>query len=161
IMRISHLLQQAQTEAEMGEMLLSYIGWEPVFAKQRLLLERDLPRPFFTAWHPLPDLPHPASMRTLTGHEGSVDGCAISPDGTWVLPSADEALQIWDVASGEELHTLSGHHDWINACAISPDGTWVLSASDDETLKIWDVASGEELHTLSGHRGGVYACAIS
>jgi hypothetical protein len=33
-----------------------------------------LSRPYLTVWHPLPDLPHPALVRTLSGHTDEVTG---------------------------------------------------------------------------------------
>ena len=35
VVRISHLLRQAHAPAEMGGLLLSYLGWEPAFVTQR------------------------------------------------------------------------------------------------------------------------------
>jgi WD40 repeat protein len=103
-----------------------------------------------------------ALVRTLVGHTGSVNACAVSPDGTWIVSaSADNTLRIWDAASGTERATLSGHAGSVTACCVSPDGTWIVSASEDGTLKIWDAANGSERATLTGHAGRVYACAVS
>jgi hypothetical protein len=103
-----------------------------------------------------------ALIRTLTGHTGPVEACAVSPDGTWVVSaSADGTVKIWDAATGTERATLTGHTGGVRACAVSPDGTWVVSASDDGTLKIWDAATGTERATLTGHTCPVEACAVS
>jgi WD domain, G-beta repeat len=90
-----------------------------------------------------------AFVRTLTGHTGSVSGCAVSPDGTWLVSaSADRTLKIWDVATGTEPATLAGHTGVVNGCAVSPDGSWIVSASWDRTVKIWDAATGAERAVL-------------
>jgi WD40 repeat protein len=97
-----------------------------------------------------------------------VNGCAVSPDGTWVVSAcSDHMLKIWERQTGSSRRglrgptKLEGHTDNVNACAISPDGTWIVSASDDTTLKIWETQTGQLLRTLRGHSGWVRACAIS
>lgn len=103
-----------------------------------------------------------ALLRTLAGHSGEAYGCAVSPDGAFVLSaSEDGTLKLWDPASGEELRTLAGHGGWVRGCAVSPDGAFVLSASADKTLRLWDAASGQELRTLEGHSRAVTGCAVS
>ena len=37
-------------------------------------------------------------------------GCAVSPDGTWIVSASDDGtLKIWDAATGAERATFSGH----------------------------------------------------
>ncbi len=103
-----------------------------------------------------------APLRTLTGHTGWVNGCALSPDGSWIVSaSGDQTLKVWDTASGECLRTLAGHTNWVFGCAVSPDGTWIVSAGGDRTLKVWDATSGTCLRTLHGHGSWVNGCAVS
>ncbi|HLZ63059.1 MAG TPA: NB-ARC domain-containing protein, partial [Ktedonosporobacter sp.] len=64
ITRISHLLRQAHTEAEMGSLLLLHLYEELATVDQRSTLEYKLPRPFLVAWHPLPDASSPVLLRT-------------------------------------------------------------------------------------------------
>ena len=106
--------------------------------------------------------PPATTRRTLDGHTGAVVGCAVAPDGTWIVSaSADKTLRIWDVASGETRRTLTGHTDAVWGCAVAPDGTWIVSASEDKTLRIWDAASGETRRTLTGHTDSVRGCAVA
>ena len=98
-----------------------------------------------------------AARRILSGHTGSVDSAAFSPDGKLVVTASDDGTaRIWDVASGRSLHTLSGHTDYVDSVAFSPDGKLVVTASDDGTARIWDVASGRSLADPGPHRR-VYA----
>lgn len=67
-------------------------------------------------------------LLTLSGHSGSVRGCAWSPDGRRVLSSSeDDSLKIWDAGSGECLLTLSGN-GIVYGCAWSPDGGRILAS---------------------------------
>ncbi len=162
IVRISHLLRQVPTPAEMGGLLLSHLGFQPSFAGKRTVLERELPRPFLTAWHPLPSGASSALLRTLRGHTSLVTGCAVSPDGRFIISaSTDGTLKMWDAATGAERRTLTGHTNAVKGCAVSPDGRWIISASSDGTLKVWDAATGAECRTLTGHTDWVKGCAVS
>jgi len=98
----------------------------------------------------------------LSGHTGSVNSVAFSPDGRSALSgSADRTLKLWDVASGKEIRTFSGDTGSVFSVAFSPDGRSVLSGSDDNTLKLWDVASGKEIRSFSGHTWWVRSVAFS
>jgi len=110
----------------------------------------------------LPDLPHPALIRTLEGHSGSVNGCAFSPNGKQIVSaSADRTLKVWEAKSGQLLRSLQGHSASVNGCAFSLDGKQIVSASADRTLKVWDMKSGQLLRSLEGHSASVYGCAFS
>ncbi len=121
-----------------------------------------LARPYVTPQSSLPDIPHPALIRTLEGHSSPVLGCAFSPDNKLIASvSEDGTLKIWDVRTAEVIHTLEGHSDWTIGCAFSPDGKLSVSASDDRTLKIWDTRAGNQIRTLVGHSYSVLDCAFS
>lgn len=81
-----------------------------------------LKRPCLKPTSKVPDLPHPALVRTLIGHVDIVVACAISADGaTIVSASADETLKVWDGRSGKCLATL--HVDGpLSGCDYSADG---------------------------------------
>ncbi len=162
MVRISHLLRQVRTLGEIGGLLLSHLGSQTPFVTQRHAFWDELPRPFLTAWHPLPSESSSALLRTLRGHTGGVLGCAVSPDGSFIVSaSRDGTLKVWDTASGTERLTLTGHTDMVTGCAVSPDGSFIVSASGDSTLKAWDAATGAERFTLTGHTSWISGCAVS
>src|SRR6266567_1409530 len=162
IEQISHLLRQVQTPAEMGGILLSYLGSDPPFAIQRPVFERELPRPFLTAWHSWQRISSSVLLRTMYGHTGIATSCTVSPDGRFIVSSSyDRTLKVWDAVTGAELRTLSGHTRVVSGCAMSSDGRFIVSASIDCTLKVWDAVTGAELRTLSGHTKGVTDCVVS
>ncbi len=103
--------------------------------------------------------------RTLSGHRGSVNALAVSPDGARLYSSAGEAarfgeLKGWNVADGTLVGTVIGHKDAVFALAVSPDGKILASGSYDQKIKLWNIDTGEELNTLSGHNGAVFGLAF-
>jgi WD40 repeat protein len=63
----------------------------------------------------------------------------------------NNALKLWDVASGRDLHTLLGHKFDVTSVAFSSNGDLVASGSWDKTVKVWEVRTGREICTLTGH----------
>ena len=111
---------------------------------------------------PMPDLPHDALLRVLTGHTGAVWALAVAPDGTWLASASDDdTVRIWDPHTGQTRHTLTGHTGAVRALAVAPDGAWLASAGDDQTVRIWDPHTGQTRHTLTGHTGEVRALAVA
>src|SRR5215213_256795 len=157
-----HLLNQCEKREDIKATLFSRLQHLNDLRPLTTNLEQHLKRPCVLPASTLPDLPHPALVRTLSGHAGLVTGCAVSADGaTIVSASHDKTLKVWDGRSGVELFTLSGHAAWVNDCAVSADGATIVSASTDKTLKVWDGRSGAERFTLSGHAKEVTDCAVS
>ena len=86
--------------------------------------------------------------RAWRGHMDMAWALAFSPDGRILASgSSDNALKLWDVASGGLL--WSGRHtSFVNRVVFSPDGLVLASAGNDATVGLWDVASGTLLQTL-------------
>jgi WD40 repeat protein len=147
------------------QQLYNRLQWEGDAVAERLTDERQRrsrrgARPWIHRYSPLRE--SEALVRSLAGHTDQVHGCAVSPDGAWIVSaSGDGTLKIWDAATGSERATLTGHTGNVHACAVSPDGTWIVSASWDGALKIWDAASGRERATLTGHAKLVDGSAVS
>jgi len=159
---MGHLLNNWRTYHLLAAVLYSRLVHLQELSELCQAFEQDIPRPYLASWHPLPDLPDPALIRTLDWHTSSVMGCAIGPAGDIIVSASDDGtLKVWDARTGEGQRTLRGHIDEVNGCAISQAGDFIVSASDDGTLKVWDTSTGEERLTLSGHTGVVSGCAIS
>ncbi len=93
---------------------------------------------------------------TLEGREQPVTAVAATPDGKFILSgSADAALSLWDMATGECLRVFTGHQAAVTAVAVTPDSRFVLSGSEDTTLRLWHLDSGACLRVYEGHSLGV------
>src|SRR2546430_7517577 len=97
-----------------------------------------------------------------TGHSKGVNCSAFGPDGSWLASGgSDNAIKIWQVASGRELRALTGHTNYVKSLAASRNGQWLASGSNDRTVRIWDIATGAELYSLSGHTSSIEALTFS
>ena len=125
-------------------------------------LVTGLPGPYLRVITALPDLPHPALSRVLTGHPRGVSALVVAPDGSWLV-SADNGgeVRIWDPTTGTIRHTLTAHAHRVSALVIAPDGSWLASADNGGELRIWDPTTGTTQHTLTGHTGGVRALVVA
>jgi hypothetical protein len=140
--------------------LMSHRGGEAEL--DALLTKIETNRHGFTPLHHPPlEQAGGALIRTLAGHTGRVTGCAVSPDGRFIVSASwDNKLKVWDAATGDERFTLAGHAESVNGCAVSPDGRFIVSASWDNKLKVWDAAAGDERFTMAGHAASVTGCAV-
>jgi WD40 repeat protein/Flp pilus assembly protein TadD len=102
------------------------------------------------------------STPAIRHHEDAVRDVSFSPDGKQVASgSYDNAVRLWDVATGKTTATLEGHTDRLFSVSFSPDGKQLASGSADNTVRLWDVAMGKELATLEGHKDRVYSVSFS
>jgi WD40 repeat protein len=62
----------------------------------------------------------------------------------------DNAVRLWDAASGE-MREL-GHHAscCVQALAFAPGGRWLASGDNNNRIEIWEVESGQLLTSLEG-----------
>ncbi len=106
-----------------------------------------------------------ATLRTLSGHRGSVNGVVFSADGKQLFSAAGEngqfgEIRVWNVADGTQTRLIEGHRDAIYSLALSPDGKILASGSYDQKIMLWDTTTGKALRTLSGHNGCVYGLSF-
>ena len=87
---------------------------------------------------------------TLTGHTGSINAVAFSPDSTTLVSgSSDSTIRLWSVETGEHEHTFTGHENPVWAVAFNPDGETLASGSDLSNFRFWNVFSGQQTRSYN------------
>lgn len=85
-----------------------------------------------------------------------------SPDSKLLATGgADNAIRIFDVATGKEIRKIEQHADWVMSVAWSPDGQRLASASRDKTARAYDATNGELLTTYPDHEEPVFGVAFA
>lgn len=88
----------------------------------------------------------------LRGRTGKVKALAVTPEGRLALiAGSDDALRVWDLATGLCLRVLQGHSLPVSGAVLSADGRLALSGSNDQTLRLWDVATGDCLRVMKAY----------
>ncbi|UKY55085.1 trypsin-like peptidase domain-containing protein [Streptomyces inhibens] len=91
-------------------------------------------------------------QRHLSGHTGTVESVAFSPDGrTLATGSDDHSVRLWDMATGKRRTVLTGHTNAVDSVAFSPDGHTLATGSDDGTVRLQDMATGKDRTALTDH----------
>ncbi|MBI5383754.1 MAG: protein kinase [Verrucomicrobia bacterium] len=89
-------------------------------------------------------------------------GAALSPDGRILaIVCSDDAVRLWNTATGLLLGACTGHKQGVAAVAFSPDGKTLATASDDSTLKLWNVATQQEMLTFRRLGGALHTLLFS
>jgi WD40 repeat protein len=95
---------------------------------------------------PVPKPPPPKERAILKGHKGDIYSICFSPDGkSLASASADETIQLWEVATAKNTATLSAHSGSVRALAFSPKGKILASRGPEDPLHLWDVPRGREI----------------
>lgn len=88
-------------------------------------------------------------LRTLRGHDSTVNDLALSPDRRLLATASnDRQVKIWDWDSGEPQSSFSGHEAPVEALAFSADGRLLISGGQEGSLHAWDVSSGLQVCEL-------------
>lgn len=105
-------------------------------------------------------------------HRISIEGMAVSPDGTTVVtagghPEDGVAAKVWEAATGKELWSIprypSGEKPYnIGPIAFPPDGTSLAAGCSDGKVRLWDMKTRKEKAVFSGEaRSGATSLAVS
>jgi WD40 repeat protein len=91
------------------------------------------------------------------GGQGWVTAC--NSDGTRIAGRAvgENAIKIWDAATGRDVATLEGNPPPLHGLVFSPDGTRLAGWKDDKTDRsrvkvfVWETATGRQLVAFNGY----------
>ncbi|HEX4865074.1 MAG TPA: WD40 repeat domain-containing protein, partial [Acidimicrobiales bacterium] len=99
----------------------------------------------------------------LTGHIGSVESLAFSPERSRLATgSSDTTVRMWDLSSPAESTVLRGHRDSVFSVAFSPNGRTLASGSRDKTVRVWDLRHpGTDPIGFTGHKDFVFSVAFA
>ncbi len=158
---IGHVLNRCENVDEVAETLYIRLQGISNLAESLKALETRLQYPILTPANILPDRPHPALIRTLTGHTDMVLACDISPDGLFIASASnDTTVRLWSAVNGQQLLEIAAHQGGVTDCQFSPDGFMIASCSVvDNTASIWEIATRTEKLRVQHHR--VWRCAFT
>jgi WD40 repeat protein len=113
--------------------------------------------------------PLPPGARVRMGsprlrHAGAVGPVVFSPDSkTLATGGWDNAIRLWDTATGKQTRLLLGHRSYLVALAFSPDGKRLASGSahEPERLRLWDLSTGKQLWAFRPPTRHVMAVAFA
>ncbi len=93
-------------------------------------------------------------LRTLSGHQGSVEAVAFNPAGTQIASvGSDHQLILWRTADGTRLAAATDHGARVTSVAFSSDGKLLATGSADKTIRLWSITDEALtlLATMTGH----------
>lgn len=100
-------------------------------------------------------------LGSLEGHEGSVEGMTVLPDGERLLSvSNDGRMILWDLNTQSIVRSIDCEQGPLTGCDVAHSGRMHLSAGRDGTLKVWDGDTGEPWFFIAGHRERIRTCLV-
>ncbi|KAJ7744551.1 WD40-repeat-containing domain protein [Mycena olivaceomarginata] len=77
--------------------------------------------------------------------------------------SDDKTIRVWDAATGQQVGSpWAGHRAWVRSVMFSPDSTHIASGSNDNTVRVWNVEKRGQVDKLfTGHKDVVRSVAFS
>jgi RNA polymerase sigma factor (sigma-70 family) len=79
-----------------------------------------------------------------------------SDSGKVAVTERDNAVRVYDIATGRRLHSwtvnlTNPNENYTSAVAFSPDGSTVAAGATDNLIHRWDLRTDRELEPLRGH----------
>lgn len=101
-------------------------------------------------------------IANIKAEKTGVYSLAFTPDSRILISGGGcGEVQVWDVATQEEIATLSGHTDTVTSLAVSPDGQILASGSNDRTISIYSFTTQSKIALLKNNEKELNALAFS
>ncbi len=97
----------------------------------------------------------------LAGPLAPWSDAVFSADNRVITACVDNAVRLWDAATGKPAGELPARFGPVAALAISPDGRRLATAGTDRIARTWDISSLKLLQAFSGHEAPLTAVAFS
>lgn len=108
------------------------------------------------------DLRSGTNVKSLWGHNGTVECAAFSPNERYVASGGyDNTIRLWNLESGEQIDTLGTHGSYVESVAFSPDGRYLASGGLDNVIKLWDMQTQQFVRLFEGHADWVLSVRFS
>jgi len=93
--------------------------------------------------------------------DGTLQGFALSPDGSKVLTNMDDQCMILSTIGRRRAVMLDGHEGTAKSFVFSTDGKFILTSATDGSVKLWDSETGDEVVSYEGHSASVWKALFS
>ena len=142
------------------QLYASALIFSPTASLTRALFGAD--EPDWLVGKPSMDCQWGVCLHTIEAHGVRSYNAVYSHNGKHVAAaSSDNAVRIWEHATGKCSLILSGHQMPVRSIDFSHNDELVVSGSRDTTVKVWEAVGGECVQTLKGHTGPVTSVAFS
>jgi len=87
-----------------------------------------------------------------------------SPDGRTLAYGVEQAIILWELASGTERCRIEVPSNFVRLCQFSPDGRWLAasnSVNNDRDIFLFDALRGKKVQSFTGHDAGVTRLAFT
>lgn len=102
------------------------------------------------------------SVKTLSGHKGSVIGVAFTPDNATLISAGhDGKVLLWDLGNGAVRETLDTGDAPLKDMSMAADGSILATVGEDGMVRVFDAASGETIQSIGPNPNTGRAVALN
>ncbi|GKS59795.1 hypothetical protein YTPLAS18_33220 [Nitrospira sp.] len=99
------------------------------------------------------DMESRREVRRFENHNSVVGYMDFSSDSRRILTLSDRTLQVWEIATGQELVKVKLINDEFKSAVFTHNGKQIIAMTFDHTIRFLDSATGREIRRIHGHAG--------